>query len=63
MNDKTIFTEKINLTAVVISSMENISDDESSHVEAHWEGDVLSASITTADDTIVLEVSILGFNK
>ncbi|XP_056012005.1 ADAM 17-like protease [Ostrea edulis] len=35
----------------------HLSDDESSHVEAHWEGDVLSASITTADDTIVLEPS------
>ncbi|XP_062584922.1 ADAM 17-like protease [Saccostrea cucullata] len=35
----------------------HLSDDDSSHVEAHWEGDVLSASITTADDIIVLEPS------
>nr|XP_022321266.1 ADAM 17-like protease isoform X1 [Crassostrea virginica] len=34
-----------------------LSDDENSHVEAHWEAGVLSASITTADDIIVLEPS------
>lgn len=33
-------------------------DDDSSHVEAHWEDGVLSASITTADDIIVMEVSV-----
>lgn len=33
-------------------------DDDSSHVEAHWEDGVLSASITTADDIIVIEVSV-----
>lgn len=37
------------------------SDDENSHVEAHWEAGVLSASITTADDIIVLEVNLSGF--
>lgn len=34
-----------------------LSDDDSSHVEAHWEDGVLSASITTADDIIVIEPS------
>uniref|UniRef100_K1Q1B8 ADAM 17-like protease n=1 Tax=Magallana gigas TaxID=29159 RepID=K1Q1B8_MAGGI len=46
---------------VMVVTLVNVTnDDDSSHVEAHWEDGVLSASITTADDIIVIEIGIMN---